>query len=964
MSSAVLRSSLPHLQDDDACFGTLQVSQGHLPLRSLEVHSELTGLVARTTVRQSFVNTYAQPLEATYIFPLPSRGAVTHFALRVAGRLIEGQLKERGAARQEYQQAIDTGHRAAIAEQERPDVFTMRVGNLPPGELAQVELVLIAPLDVQGAEVTWRFPLVVAPRYIPGNPLPGPSVGDGTSFDTDAVPDASRISPPVLLPNYPNPVRLAMTVDIDTGALPLTQLESSLHAIQTQRSTGGVRVELVPGERLDRDFILRYCVADEVVASSAIGCLDQDTPTRGLFEVTLVPPASVLAARKARDVVFVLDRSGSMDGWKMIAARRAVARMIDSLHAQDRFALLAFDSHVTTPIGLGQTLQQATDRLRYRAVEFLATLDARGGTEMFQPLSMASGLLLDAASPDRERILVFVTDGQVGNEDQLLRALGDALAKLRVFTVGIDRAVNEGFLRRMAQLGGGLCELVESEDRLDEVMSTLHQRIDVPVLTDVRLSFDHARQVPQTLVPSRHANLFAGAPLVLRGQLEQLEPGEQGTHLTIEATDALGQPYRQRIPLKLGASSALGALWARARIRELEDQHAMRRGSLEQIEAQILALSLRYRVLCRFSAFVAVDHHEKITQADPLRQITQPVEQPSGWASAPTPKTSYEGAARSMAAPSGFSSFGQGAPAGAPPMPQAPPFAPAPVPSQAPASPAPMSPGRSYGAVMDSMSLELEDEPAPMLGGASRDEGGFGGKGELPKRKRADRSQTQAGWVRGTIRFLSPEQALGYEATFVSDVFSLACMLYELLTKRALFDAATDMLLLEVLIKCELPSPLLRPEDPALAHALGAVLERALQKDQTLRYDSALAFAQAIEAVLSARGVSASLTGVAASPEQPLQTLRASLSVEQAAVLIARGARSLHIGHLDTQEPHRELDLECVLLNPQGEVHLLWPDDEPDRSMPTPPKRRFFDKVRELLSPSKSESPRRGDFWK
>lgn len=957
MSTAVLRSSLPHLQDDDACFGTLQVSQGHLPLRSLEVHTELTGLVARTTVRQSFVNTYAQLLEATYIFPLPSRGAVTHFALRVAGRLIEGQLKERGAARQEYQQAIDTGHRAAIAEQERPDVFTMRVGNLPAGELAQVELVLIAPLDVQGAEVTWRFPLVVAPRYIPGNPLPGPSVGDGISFDTDAVPDASRISPPVLLPNYPNPVRLSMTVDIDTGALPLTQLESSLHAIQTQRSTGGVRMELVPGERLDRDFILRYCVADEVIASSAIGCLDQDASTRGLFELTLVPPAPALAARKARDVVFVLDRSGSMDGWKMIAARRAVARMIDSLHAQDRFALLAFDSLVTTPIGLGQTLQQATDRLRYRAVEFLATLDARGGTEMFQPLSMASGLLLGTTEPSRERILVFVTDGQVGNEDQLLRALGDALAKLRVFTVGIDRAVNEGFLRRMAQLGGGHCELVESEDRLDEVMSTLHQHIDVPVLTDVRLFFEHARQVPQTLIPSRHANLFAGSPLVLRGQLEQLTASEQAPMLTIEATDASGQPYRQRIPLKLGSHSAIGPLWARARIRELEDQHAMRRGSLEQIEAQILELSLRYRVLCRFSAFVAVDRHEKISQVDPLRQITQPVEQPSGWASAPTPKVSYEGAARSMAAPSAFNSFGPSAP----PMPSAPAFASAPVPQQAPV---PMSSRDSYGAVMDSMSLELEDRPTPMLGGASRDEGGLSSKGESPKRKRAARSQTQAGWVRGTIRFLSPEQALGHEATIASDVFSLACILYELLTKRALFDAASDMLLLVALTKCELPSPLLRPEDPPLAHALSAVLERALQKDPAQRYDSALAFAEAIEAVLSARGVSASLTAVAASPEQPLQALRFSLSIDQAALLIERGAKALHLGHLTTQEPHRELDLECVLLNPQGEVHLLWPDEHPDRSMPTPPKRRFFDKVRELISPSKPESPRRGDFWK
>lgn len=938
----------PHLHDDDACFGSLHVSRGHLPLRALEVHTELTGLVARTTVRQSFVNTYDQPLEATYIFPLPSRGAVTHFALRVAGRLIEGELKERGQARQEYQQAIETGHRAAIAEQERPDVFTMRVGNLPPGESAQVELVLIAPLDVQGAEVTWRFPLVVAPRYIPGNPLPGPSVGAGVSSDTDAVPDASRISPPVLLRNYPNPVQLAMTVDIDTGALPLTGLKSSLHAIQTQRSSGGVRVELQPGERLDRDFILRYCIADEVVATSAIGCVDEDSATRGLFELTLVPPAPALAARKARDVVFVLDRSGSMDGWKMIAARRAVARMIDSLNDQDSFALLAFDSHVVTPPGLGQTLQQATDRQRYRAVEFLATLDARGGTEMFQPLSMASNLLLAVESPARERILVFVTDGQVGNEDQLLRALGDAFAKLRVFTVGIDRAVNEGFLRRMAQLGGGHCELVESEDRLDDVMSTLHQRIDVPVLTNVRLSFENARQVPQTLIPSKHANLFAGSPLVLRGQLEHLGSGAQAPRVTIEATDALGQPYIKYIPLKLGASSAIGALWARARIRELEDEHAMRRGSLEQIAAQILALSLRYRVLCRFSAFVAVDRHEKIAQVDPLRQVTQPVERPSGWAqgSPPEPSPKVRSAMPSAPAPQAYggapfeasSRGGLSAPMGPPPA-------------------APMSPSAAQSPRMDFMSMERE-ESAQEVKGAWRDEGASRQK-SATKHKRSSRSLTQTGTVRGALRFLSPEHAAGHEATAASDVFSLGSILYEVLTGRALFEGPNDMMVIQDVVNCSLPSPLLRPEDSALAQELNSALERALQKSPALRYESALALAEAIEAILSAYGVEAELTGLASSPEQPLNQLRGFLSYEQLATLMAQCARALHKGHLNTHEAHGELDLECILLNPQGEVHLVWPDDESAK-----PKLRFFEKVRQLLSPSKPTASRRDDFWK
>ncbi|HEV3260719.1 MAG TPA: VIT domain-containing protein, partial [Gemmataceae bacterium] len=200
--------------DDEAGFGSLATSRGHLPLKAMDVHARIDGLLAQVTVCQTFVNTLDEPLEATYIFPLPDRAAVTGFRLDVAGRVVEGVLKERAEARRDYEQAIQAGHRAAITEQERSNVFTMRVGNLPPGEEAKVRLTLVEPLAYSDGEATFRFPLVVAPRYIPGNPLLGPSVGAGTAPDTDAVPDASRISPPVLLPGYPNPVRLSLKVDV------------------------------------------------------------------------------------------------------------------------------------------------------------------------------------------------------------------------------------------------------------------------------------------------------------------------------------------------------------------------------------------------------------------------------------------------------------------------------------------------------------------------------------------------------------------------------------------------------------------------------------------------------------------------------------------------------------------------------------------------------------------------------
>src|SRR5690606_17820069 len=352
-------------READAGFGALATARGHLPLEAMEVHARAVGLDVRTELRQTFANTLGEPIEATYIFPLPDRGAVTGFRLRVGERVVEGVIEERGAARERYDEALREGHRAAIAEEERPDVFTVRVGNLTPGQRATIELDLVGALAIERNEATFRFPLVVAPRYIPGQPLPGGSVGDGVASDTDAVPDASRISPPVLLPGYPSPVRLRLRVDIDPAGLPIARVRSSLHAVIESEGEGGRRsVELRPGERLDRDFVLRYARGDAAVRTGLVIAPDRDGEG-GAFALTVLPPEGAGAARP-RDVVLVLDRSGSMGGWKMVAARRAAARLIDSLNDADRLAVLAFDSSIETPAALpAGALAAASDRNRF-----------------------------------------------------------------------------------------------------------------------------------------------------------------------------------------------------------------------------------------------------------------------------------------------------------------------------------------------------------------------------------------------------------------------------------------------------------------------------------------------------------------------------------------------------------------------------------------------------------------------
>ncbi len=586
--------------------GRLVETRGRtLPLIGAALEARAAGGLARLVLRQHFRNTHAEPLAVTYSLPLPSDAAVSGFAFVVGDRRIVGEVDRRASARQRFEQAILEGHTAALLEQERTSLFTQEIGNIPPNTDVDAEVVLdlrLRWLDEGAWEL--RFPTTAAPRYL-GEP--------------GRVEDASRVTQDVA--DGPVAARLVLSVDIQDQVAHEARPSSPSHAAVVTQSGAGWHVGLgEEGVSLDRDVVVRWPVASLQPGAT----LSTARPASALGEhdayglLTIVPPLrSAKVPAIPRDLIVLLDTSGSMSGEPLAQAVRVASALIDTLGERDTVALMAFASSVQRwrrqPVAATRDNKQA-------ALGWLGALRASGGTEMREGILAA----LEPLRGEAQRQVVLVTDGLIGFEQQIVRAIATQRpAGSRVHTVGVGAAVNRALTAGAARAGRGIEVIVGLGEDAEPAARRLVARTDRPLITELTLQGSALRAHSPDGLP----DLFAGAPVVIG-----LDLRPEGGELTVRGQSANG-PWEQRLmvdPVERGSGDDCTArLVARERVEDLE-AHLAAGESPAAIDARIEDIGVRFQIATRLTSWVAIDPAVSVDPSSPIRRETMPHQLPQG----------------------------------------------------------------------------------------------------------------------------------------------------------------------------------------------------------------------------------------------------------------------------------------------------------------------------------------------
>lgn len=618
-----LRGGVTEFQGDDSGSLVAMVGSkplGKCPLKHTDVVAEVSGYVARVTVKQFFENPFKEKIEAVYSFPLSETGAVDEMLMKVGDRTIHGTIKKREEARQIYETAKTRGHVAALLDQERPNIFTQSVANIEPGKSVEITLEYVDLLPYEAGKYTFSFPTVVGPRYIPG--APSGKQGPGRAADTDRVPDASLITPPVAKQGERAGHDLSLKVRIESG-VPIGAINSALHEVAINRAgSDTAEVELKDKATIpNKDFVLSWEVAADKVQSGYLAHRDGED---GYLTLMLLPPKRVTPENAApKEMIFVVDRSGSQYGAPLQKAKETLNYVLDHMNPRDTFQIISFSSKTET---LFERPEPASPLMKARAKAYIMSLNANGGTEMAEAVKKACAI---PAPENRLRIVTLMTDGYIGNDYEILGFVRQLRGKSRWFPFGTGNSVNRFLIDGIAKEGGGEPCYVLLSSSAEEVGKQFYERISSPVLTDVKVSFDGL--AAKNVLPSEVSDVWAEKPLYIKARYTT--PGAGSVTLSGFAG---GKPYKQTLqvvlPEREPKNEVLGAVWARAMVDHLmqQDWQGAQYGSLKQeLKDEIIRLALKHHLMTQYTSFVAVDESYETRGGKPETKLV-PVEVPDG----------------------------------------------------------------------------------------------------------------------------------------------------------------------------------------------------------------------------------------------------------------------------------------------------------------------------------------------
>lgn len=580
------------------------------------VDARVTGIVARVSVRQEFRNDGAEWVEGIYVFPLPDEAAVDHLRMYIGERFIEGEIREKVQAKKDYEAARTAGQKASLVEQHRANLFSSLVANIAPGESVVIEIEYLDTVRYDEGSFSLRIPLTITPRYMPEQqPAGSPTFGLATLAVRQS--DASLLAPPMVAHSTDH--MLTFIADLNAG-VPLQSVSSRYHEIDVLDIGNRYQIGLTDGQvPMNHDLELSWQPVPAGVPRATLFTEELDGEPHALLMV--LPPDGLLAPLQAlpRELIFVVDTSGSMHGSSLAQAKHALALALGGLSAGDRFNLIQFNSS-TNALFPGSVA--ATPAYLGAAMRYVNELSANGGTNMRPAIDRA---LSAAHAGSYLRQVIFVTDGGVGNEEELFNLIDRHLGNARLFTVGIGSAPNGWFMRKAAEAGRGTATMIGDVDEVKEKMSRLFHKLEEPQLTDISVEWPSG--VTAESYPQKIPDLYAGQPLVLRAKIA-LEP-HGGDRVVIRGNSALGT-WEKQLPWNVGEPrSGVATLWARAKIGDLLDR--LRRGAAEdQVRPAVIETALRHHLVSKYTSLVAIDKTPARSTGEMLAREQLPNRLPAG----------------------------------------------------------------------------------------------------------------------------------------------------------------------------------------------------------------------------------------------------------------------------------------------------------------------------------------------